>query len=150
MVEKTESYNGFVIAWEEPALLSGKWTASVGSDDRRRFTMLGGRAPNIEGQTREDMLTKARQYIDDILVAHRQASASPVTTAKYVEPSKWYVAVDCAKCGEGIALAEVPSPDETATVQFRKMGDVKCPHCGHVDMYAPALMSRRQGPASAA
>ena len=30
--------------------------------------------------------------------------------AKYVEPEKWYIAVDRAKCGEGIAIAEAPKP----------------------------------------
>jgi predicted RNA-binding Zn-ribbon protein involved in translation (DUF1610 family) len=64
-----------------------------------------------------------------------------------VEPEKWYIAVDCAKCGDGIAIAEAPSPDEKPDpLQHLKIEGVTCPHCGHVDMYAPALMSRRQGP----
>jgi hypothetical protein len=27
---------------------------------------------------------------------------------KHVEPEKWYIAVDCAKCCVGIAFAEAP------------------------------------------
>lgn len=61
---------------------------------------------------------------------------------KYVEPGKWYIAVDCAKCGEGIAIAETPKP----VVQYWKIKGVTCPHCGHVTTYAPASMSCRQGP----
>jgi hypothetical protein len=61
---------------------------------------------------------------------------------KYVEPEKWYIAVDCAKCGEGIAIAQAPKP----IVQYWKIKDVTCPHCRHVAAYAPALMSCRQGP----
>jgi DNA-directed RNA polymerase subunit RPC12/RpoP len=60
----------------------------------------------------------------------------------YVEPEKWYIAVDCAKCGKGIAIAETPKP----IVQYWKIKGVRCPHCGHVAAYAPASMSCRQGP----
>jgi hypothetical protein len=67
MAEKTENHKGFVITWEDPPFLSGKWTASVGSNEL-------GHIKNIEGQTREDMLIKARQYIDDVLRAHGHAS----------------------------------------------------------------------------
>jgi endogenous inhibitor of DNA gyrase (YacG/DUF329 family) len=64
---------------------------------------------------------------------------------EYTEPDKWYIAVDCAKCGEAIPFAEAPSPDESPTFQYRTI-KVECPECGHVGTYAPALMSRRQGP----
>jgi hypothetical protein len=63
--------------------------------------------------------------------------------SKFVEPEKWYLVVDCAGCGEPIPLAEVPSPDDEPNLQGRTIAD---PQCGHVDTYAPALMSRRQGP----
>jgi hypothetical protein len=59
-----------------------------------------------------------------------------------VEPEKWYIAVDCAKCGEGIAIAEAPK----RLVQYWKITGVTCPHCGNVAAYASALMSCRQGP----
>ena len=76
-----------------------------------------------------------------------QERTNPIMPAtKYTEPDKWYIAVDCAKCGEAIPFAEVPSPDDSPTFQYPKIGDLKCPQCGHVGMYAPALMSRRQGP----
>jgi hypothetical protein len=61
---------------------------------------------------------------------------------KYVEPEKWYIAVDCGKCGEGIAIAETPKP----VVQYWKIKGVICPHYGHVTPYARASMSCRQGP----
>jgi DNA-directed RNA polymerase subunit RPC12/RpoP len=64
-----------------------------------------------------------------------------------VEPEKWYLAVDCVKCGEAIPFAEAPPPEEKPDpLQYRTISDLKCPRCGHRDTYAPALMSRRQGP----
>jgi predicted RNA-binding Zn-ribbon protein involved in translation (DUF1610 family) len=65
---------------------------------------------------------------------------------QYVEPDKWYVAVDCEKCGEGIAIKEAPSPDDSPTFQRPESANLKCPHCGHVGMYAGSLMSRQPGP----
>ena len=62
---------------------------------------------------------------------------------KHVEPEKWYIAVDCAKCCDGIAIAEAPSPQRSDPLQ-RMISNLKCPHCGHVDTYAPAAMSLRQ------
>ena len=58
---------------------------------------------------------------------------------------KWYIAVDCAQCGEPIPLGEVPSPEEQPEVNFRTMHDVLCHACGHTDTYEPELMSRRPG-----
>jgi predicted RNA-binding Zn-ribbon protein involved in translation (DUF1610 family) len=64
-----------------------------------------------------------------------------------VEPEKWYFAVECAKCGEAIPFAEAPTPEEKPEpLQYRTVSDLKCPHCGHSATYAPAQMSRRQGP----
>jgi DNA-directed RNA polymerase subunit RPC12/RpoP len=65
---------------------------------------------------------------------------------RMVEPNKWYFAVDCSKCGDPIPFLEAPSPEEKSEVKQRTIADLKCPHCGHADTYAPALMSRRQGP----
>jgi len=59
---------------------------------------------------------------------------------------KWYVEVDCARCGEPISLGEVPSPEEEPEVKFRTVPDVLCPACGYTDTYAPELMSRRPVP----
>jgi DNA-directed RNA polymerase subunit RPC12/RpoP len=70
-----------------------------------------------------------------------------VIVIRSVEPEKWYLAVDCAKCGKPIVFAGAPSPEEKPDpIKYRKISDLKCPHCDHVDSYAPALMSRRQGP----
>ena len=74
----------------------------------------------------------------------RTSRIMPAT--KYTEPDKWYVAVDCEKCGEGIPFMEAPSPDESLTFQHPTSADLKCPQCGHVAIYAGTLMSRRQGP----
>src|SRR5258708_7625662 len=66
---------------------------------------------------------------------------------KFVEPEKWYFVVDCAKCGEAIPFAEAPSPEEKPDpLQSRKISNLRYPHCRHKADYAPALMSRRQGP----
>jgi hypothetical protein len=64
--------------------------------------------------------------------------------ASHVEPNKWYFAVDWSKCGEAIPFAEAPSPEEEPEPQFRTI-KLQCPHCGTDDIYAPALMTRRQG-----
>jgi hypothetical protein len=63
---------------------------------------------------------------------------------KHVEPEKWYITVDCAKCCEGIAFAQAPPPQRPDPLQRRTISNLKCPHCGHVDTYAPAVMSLRQ------
>src|SRR2546423_1169827 len=66
---------------------------------------------------------------------------------KFTEPGKWYLCVECSKCGEPIAFAEVASPEEEpGPFRYRTISDLKCPTCGHSDAYAPALMSRRMGP----
>lgn len=64
-----------------------------------------------------------------------------------VEPNKWYFTVDCSKCGETIPFAEAPSPEEEPEPRFQTI-KLQCPDCGTEDIYAPALMSRRQGPES--
>jgi hypothetical protein len=67
--------------------------------------------------------------------------------SKMVEPGKWYLVVDCAACGEPIPFAEVLSPEEKPDpLQYRTISGLACPQCGHVDTYAPALMSRQPGP----
>jgi predicted nucleic-acid-binding Zn-ribbon protein len=59
---------------------------------------------------------------------------------KHIESEKWYIAVDCAKCCVGIAFAEAP-PQRSDPLQRRTISNLKCPHCGYVDTYAPAVMS---------
>jgi hypothetical protein len=70
--------------------------------------------------------------------------------SKVTEPGKWYFGVGCSGCGEPIPFAEAPSPDEKPDpIEYRTVGNLPCPHCGHVDNYAPALMSRQPGPDAA-
>jgi hypothetical protein len=66
--------------------------------------------------------------------------------ANFTEPGKWYLVVSCAGCGKAIPFAETVSPDEQPDLQYRTIGNLTCPQCGHVDTYAPALMSRQPGP----
>jgi len=63
----------------------------------------------------------------------------------HLEPGKWYFVVGCAGCGNAIPFAEAPSPEEDpGPLRYRTISDLKCGVCGHVDTYAPALMSRQQ------
>jgi hypothetical protein len=62
----------------------------------------------------------------------------------FTEPGKWYFVVNCLACEMPIPLAEAPSPDEKPDpLRYRIMSGVRCPHCGHVGIYAPSRMSRR-------
>lgn len=68
VTHKEESYKGFVISWQEPPMISGIWTANVATDSPQLFSLMGRNgAEVIEAQTREEMLAKARQYIDRLL-----------------------------------------------------------------------------------
>jgi len=63
---------------------------------------------------------------------------------KFTEPGKWYFVVDCRECQNPIPLAEAPTPKEKPDpLRYRTLSGVYCPHCGHVDTYGPAQMSRR-------
>jgi hypothetical protein len=64
---------------------------------------------------------------------------------KSVEPSKWYLVVRCAGCGEAILFAKAPSPKEAPDpLRYPKIAGLKCGLCGHIDTYAPELMSRQR------
>ena len=52
--------------------------------------------------------------------------------AGHVEPNKWYLAVDCSKCGEAIPFAEARSAEEEPEPQFRTI-KLQCPHRGTED-----------------
>jgi hypothetical protein len=56
---KTETYKGYVISWQEPPITTAKWTANVGPDG-----IQGSKV--IDGQTCEEMITKAKAYIDSL------------------------------------------------------------------------------------
>jgi len=65
---KTEAYKGFTISWEEPPLTSAYWTANVASEDvDLNALMRRHEAEVINGSTRDDMLAKARRYIDGLV-----------------------------------------------------------------------------------
>jgi hypothetical protein len=59
-------------------------------------------------------------------------------------PGKWYLTVDCAKCGNDIPFAEAPSPEDQPEIKYRTIANLRCPSCMHEGTYAPALMTRRQ------
>ena len=65
-MNKNEKYKGCEIDWIEPPLMSEKWTAFVKTRDRDIGAMMGYRAKIIDGQTKEEMLAKARVYIDGL------------------------------------------------------------------------------------
>ena len=62
----------------------------------------------------------------------------------FTEPGKWYFAVSCLACEMPIPLAEAPSPaDRPDPLKYRIMSGVRCPHCDHVGVYAPNMITRR-------
>lgn len=64
---------------------------------------------------------------------------------KFTDPGKWYFVVDCLDCECPIPLADAPSPAEKPDpLRYRKISDVKCPHCGGLGTYTPCQISRRQ------
>jgi hypothetical protein len=67
ITESAEDYKGFIITCQELPLTSAKWTANVSTNDARLLALLGGRATPIDGRTCEDILSKAKQYIDKLL-----------------------------------------------------------------------------------
>jgi hypothetical protein len=66
-MEKNEKYKECEIDWIEPPLTSAKWTANVGSNDRAIATKMGNKIEIIDAPTKEEMLAKARDYIDRLL-----------------------------------------------------------------------------------
>jgi hypothetical protein len=67
-MEKTEVYRGFTIVWQEPPLTTAAWTANVASEHRHLYSLMGHPASEIiDGHTRDEMLVKAKKYIDNLL-----------------------------------------------------------------------------------
>jgi hypothetical protein len=67
---------------------------------------------------------------------------------RHVEPGKWYFVVDCSRCLEAIPFAEAPAPEAEPKPSQAQVSNLKRLACGHVDSYAPTLVTRRQGPKS--
>jgi len=62
-----EVYKGYVIAWQEPPVTGLIWAASIRSDDFRLYARMGIQGSKvIDGQTRDEMIAKAKEYIDDL------------------------------------------------------------------------------------
>jgi hypothetical protein len=72
MTQQTVEYRNFIISWPEPPIFSGLWSADVATNDRALHAAMirqnGGAqgATVIEGSTREEMLAKARSFIDQV------------------------------------------------------------------------------------
>jgi hypothetical protein len=72
MAEVHIDYRGYNIGCQEPRLTSANWQANVASNDRdlyRRMCQKTGRqgAEVITGQTRDEMLSNAKAFIDGVL-----------------------------------------------------------------------------------
>jgi len=66
--------------------------------------------------------------------------------AESVEPGKWYLAINCAYCGEVIPIAPAPEPGLNLYPRHQAVADLKCPLCTHVGTYQPSLIYRYQAP----
>ena len=62
------SHRGFVVSWPEPPLDTARWTANVASVSANLNALMEQRgAKVIEGRTREEMIARAKSYIDGLL-----------------------------------------------------------------------------------
>ena len=65
---KDEDYRGFIISWQEPPMMGNGWTANVATDLPQLLSLMGRKgAEVITAQTRDEIIAKARQYIDRLL-----------------------------------------------------------------------------------
>jgi hypothetical protein len=65
---KDENYRGFIISWQEPPTMGNGWTANVATDSPHLLSLIGRNGSEvIQAQTRDEMIAKARQYIDRLL-----------------------------------------------------------------------------------
>jgi hypothetical protein len=64
-MERRKEHRGCVLTWQEPPL----WTVSVTSDRRDVQGKVGGGAAVISGHSREDAITKAKAFVDRLLLA---------------------------------------------------------------------------------
>jgi hypothetical protein len=66
-MEKNEKYRECEIDWSEPPRTTAGWTANVGSNVPAIMAKMGNKIEIIEAPTKEEMLAKARDYIDRLL-----------------------------------------------------------------------------------
>jgi len=69
---KEENYKGYIFSWQEPPLMVGGWQGNVASNDRALYVRMCEKtkkhgAEVIIGRTREEMLAKAKAFIDGVL-----------------------------------------------------------------------------------
>jgi len=65
---KSEDRKGFTISWQEPPITSASWTTNVTSEFPQLYALMRHVGSEvIDGRAREDMLARARMYIDGLL-----------------------------------------------------------------------------------
>ena len=65
---KDENYRGFIISWQERPMIGGTWSANVATNSPQLFSLMGRNGSEvIQAQTRDEMIAKAKQYIDRLL-----------------------------------------------------------------------------------
>ena len=67
VIKETED-RGFIISWQEPPWTTSYWTANVTPAARQRESLMGRvGAKVVIGATRDDMLARAKQYVDQLV-----------------------------------------------------------------------------------
>ena len=65
---RTENYRGFIISWQEPPMMGDGWTATVATDSPSLFAFMGRNGAEVtKAQTHDEMIAKAKQYIDGLI-----------------------------------------------------------------------------------
>ncbi len=68
VTHKTENDRGFIISWQEPPTMGDGWTANVATDSLHLLSLMGRNgAEVIKARTRDEMIAKAKKYIDGLL-----------------------------------------------------------------------------------
>jgi hypothetical protein len=64
----TQNRKGFIISWQEPPMIGDIWSANIATDSAQLLVSMGRNgAEVIQAKSRDEMLAKARQYIDRLL-----------------------------------------------------------------------------------
>ena len=71
-MKKELGHKGFVIGWNEPPLVAGKWQVGIASNSRNLMSLLQQKTGNkgahvIDGQGFEDAIKNARAFIDGLV-----------------------------------------------------------------------------------